>query len=215
MIWLLVVLLALASFMVIAFLFKAPRKGWEAVGAALLVGIAGYAIQANPAQPGAPKTAAQQVSSDGAALVKARQQLAQAGSSGANSWMVIGDALARNGQYADAASVLLGAVRHDPNNADGWLAVANSLVSHAEGTLSPAAIYAYRRAGSVNPDHPGPPFFLGLALAQNGRLEEARQIWADLLANSPKDAPWRTDLADRLTRLDAVVAAQGKATVAQ
>ena len=211
MTWGLVILTALAAF-ALAVLLRAPRKGWEAIGAALLVGIAGYAFQASPGLPGAPKQAAEQAAKSGAALVEARQQLAQAQASGQglNRWMVIGDALARNGQYGEAAGVILGAVERDPKNADAWLAMANALVGHAEGNLTPAAFYAYGRAAHADPAHPGPPFFLSLGLAQSGKLAEARGLWAELLARSPKDAPWRADLAERLQRLDAFIAMQAQ-----
>jgi cytochrome c-type biogenesis protein CcmH len=207
--WALVILTALAAFAVTV-LLRAPRKGWEAIGAALLVGIVGYAIQASPGQSGAPKQAAQEAGKSGAALVEARQQLAQAQASGVglNRWLVIGDALARNGQYGDAAGVILGAVEQNPKNADAWLAMANALTAHADGNLTPAALYAYGRAAQADPVHPGPPFFLGLALAQSGRLPEARGLWAELLARSPQDAPWRADLAERLKRLDTFIALQ-------
>ena len=165
---------------------------------------------ASPSQPGAPKAAAQNQDTSGSALVAARQGLAQtqASGQGLNRWMVIGDALARNGQYAEAAGVILGAVEQQPGNADAWLALASALTAHAQGNLTPAALYAFGRAAQAAPDQPGPPFFLGLALAQEGKLAEARGLWADLLARSPADAPWRADLAERLKRLDAFIAMQ-------
>lgn len=216
MTWALVILTALAAFL-LAVLLKAPRRGWEAIGAALLVGIAGYAFQASPGQPGSPKEAAEQAAKSGAAMVQARQQLAQAQASGQglNRWMVIGDALARNGQYGEAAGVILGAVEQDPKNGEAWLAMANALVGHAEGNLTPAAFYAYGRAAQADPASPGPPFFLGLALAQSGKLAEARGLWAELLQRSPQDAPWRGDLAERLKRLDAFIAMQAQQQAAQ
>lgn len=209
MTWALILLLAVFTFGAAAFLFKAPRKSWEAIAAALLLGIAGFAVQGRPVQPGAPKEPAERAAASGAALVTARQQLARDGfANSANQWMVIADALARNGQYGDAAGVVLGAVEKDPGNADAWLALGNDLVAHGEGTLTPAALYAYQRASAADPMHPGPPFFLGLALAQNGRLAEGRKVWANLLASSPPGAPWRNDLAKRLAELDVFIAQQ-------
>jgi cytochrome c-type biogenesis protein CcmH len=99
-------------------------------------------------------------------------------------------------------------VDKDPANASAWLAMGNALVGHAEGTISPAAIYAYGRAAKAEPDSPGPPFFLGMALLQSGRLAEGRAEWAGLLARSPQDAPWRGDLAKRLAELDSFLARQ-------
>lgn len=206
--WVLAIGLALAAFAGLVLAFKVRRQGWEAIGAALLLGIAGFALQARPAQPGAPKQADQQPALSGKALVEARQQLSGQGAVAGNRWVVIADALSRNGQYGDAAGVVLGAVEAEPDNADAWLTLANNLVAHAEGSLTPAAAYAYGQAARSDPAHPGPPFFLGLALAQQGKLAEGRAMWADLLARSPADAPWRGDLAKRLERLDAFIAAQ-------
>ena len=212
--WVLIAVLAVLVFAALVWVFKAPRKGWEAIGAALMLGIAGYALQGSPAQPGAPKEPAPQTREGAAALVSARQELARDGGANPSSWVMISDALARNGQYSDAAGVVLGAIEKDPKNADAWLALGNYLMGHTEGVLSPAALYAYRRAAEVDPQHPGPGFFMGLALAQNGRLAEGRALWADLLVRAPKDAPWRADLAERLERLDAFIAAQDQPAAA-
>ena len=209
--WLPVIALALVAFFAIAVVLKASRAGWEAIGAALLLGIAGYALQGSPGLPGAPKAPAEQMKSDGNLAVTARQQLGKGQGGTQSNWQIIGDAMARNGQYGDAAGLLLGAVEQNPNNVDAWLALGNALTSHAEGNLSPAALYAYRRAEQADPDHPGPPFFLGLALAQSGQLTEGRKLWADLLARSPKDAPWRADLEARLRELDGFIASQAGA----
>ena len=45
-----------AAFVLLAMVLKAPRSSWELLGAALLLGIAGYAWQGSPAQRGAPRT---------------------------------------------------------------------------------------------------------------------------------------------------------------
>mgnify|MGYP001419293145 CR=1 FL=1 len=211
MTWFVAIGLAAFCFAAMAFVLKVPKSAWVALGSALVLGLAGYATQASPGLSGAPKAAAEKVVGDPAALVESRRDLAGKEVPPADKWLVIGDALARNGQYADAAGVLLGAVENDPKNADGWLALANALTAHAEGTLSPASLYAFRQAMAAAPDHPGPQFFLGLALAQSGKLEEGRALWADLLARTPADAPWRADLAARLGQLDAFIAQQKSA----
>lgn len=213
--WIVVIALVLAAFACSALVFKAPRGAWEPIGAALMLGVAGFALQASPWQAGAPKEPAQQAKTSGAALVEARQQLGAQGDNAPNSWMIIADAMSRNGQYGDAAGIVLGAVEKNPRNADAWLALANNLVAHADGTLSPASRYAYARAAEADPLHPGPAFFLGLALATNGKPEEGRAMWAQLLARAPADAPWRADLQMRLGRLDAFIAEQTGARQAE
>ncbi|MES2492268.1 MAG: tetratricopeptide repeat protein [Pseudomonadota bacterium] len=209
MTWAAIAALALAAFAVFAFILRAPRSTWHIVGAALFVGLAGYAVQGAPDRPGSPKTPAQGGRDDGtgAAAVAARQQMGGAGLAG-DQHMIIADALARHGQFAEAAEVLRGAVERNPDNAEAWLAMGNALTGHAEGTISPAAIFAFGRAARAEPASPGPPFFLGLALLRSGRVGEGRAVWADLLARSPADAPWRGDLEQRLGQLDALIARQ-------
>jgi cytochrome c-type biogenesis protein CcmH len=211
MTWVVTFALAIAAFCALAFLLKAPRSGWEAIGAALLLGIAGYGLQGSPGLAGAPKPAAQTIAADPAALVEARKNLSGKPGIPGDNWLVVGDALARNGQYANAASVLLGAVEKGPRNGEAWLAMANALVSHADGQLTPASLYAFQHASEAAPDNPGPPFFLGLALAQSGRLTEARQLWGELLRRTAADAPWRPDLEARIARLDEFIAAREQA----
>ena len=110
--------------------------------------------------------------------------------------------------------MLRSAIRQSPRDADLWVALGNALVGHGDGFISPAAQFAFQRAADIAPDHPGPPFFMGLALAQSGRLVEARTVWAQLLAQAPKEASYRADLEQRLARLDGMIAAQGGATSA-
>jgi len=211
--WVLAIGLALAAFAVMALVLKAPRQGWEAIGAALLFGIAGYGLQASPGLEGAPKPPQQHFASDPGALVKARGVVTESTIPSTNKWVVIADGLARRGQYADAAQILLGALDDDPKNAEAWLALANALVAHADGLLTPPALYAFQKAADAQPEHPGPPFFLGLALAQSGRFGEARALWSQLLDRTPKDAPWRENLEMQIGRLDLLIAQeQGQAT---
>lgn len=208
MIWVLVIGLALVVLALLLFVLKVPKGTREAVASALLLGIAGYVTQGSPSLAGAPKDATESVSADPAALVEGRSKVTNSGIPTNNRWVVIADGLARNGRYADAAEVLRGAVADDPKNADAWLALANSLVAHADNVLTPPALYAYNRAIDAEPDAPGARFFLGLAYAREGKLAEARALWAEVVKTAPADAPWRMMLGEQLMRLDAAIAAQ-------
>ncbi|MEY4159496.1 MAG: hypothetical protein RLZZ136_117 [Pseudomonadota bacterium] len=200
--------LAIMCFAVLAWGLKLPRKLWEVTGIALLLGLTGYALQGSPAQTGAPKAPVERMDGAGsAAMIAERQKLNGSAPMGDN-LLVTADAFSRHGQYADAAETLRVAVVKDPANGDAWLSLANALVQHAEGNLSPAALFAFSRAEQAAPSHPGPPFFLGLALARSGRLLEGRAVWGDLLARTPPQAPWRADLTAQLADLDAFIARQ-------
>jgi cytochrome c-type biogenesis protein CcmH len=213
MTWVLILLLAAVVFGLLAFVLKMPRAGWELSGAALLVGIAGYALQGHPGEPGAPKAPIENKRAANEALVKQRQQMGDQFAQG-QSWMILADGLARQGQYGAAAEVLRKGTQQFPNDADLWVSLGNALVGHSDGIITPAAQFAFQKAATIAPDHPGPPFFMGLALAQSGRLADARAMWAELLRRSPADAPYRADLAERIQRIDSMLAASAGASTA-
>ena len=52
--WLIAGILALACFLVMALVLKLPRRTWEVSAAALILGLAGYALQGNPSMAGSP-----------------------------------------------------------------------------------------------------------------------------------------------------------------
>ena len=205
-----IAILALVGLVLVAVLraLPGPRHGWEALVAALMVGVAGYAVQGHSALEGAPKPATSRASS-GAAIVAQRVALG-GGALPSDSDLLMADALVRQGDDGDAVAFLGNAVgkpaADNAVRAQAWLAMGNALVDHAEGNLSPAALYAYRHAAAADPKAPGPPMFLGLALARQGKLDEARALWAKTLQQAPANAPWRADLAQKLARLDAVMA---------
>ena len=210
MTWIFIILLGFAVFAGLVWLLKLPRAGWELVGAALLVGVAGYALQGHPSRPGAPKAPVETAETAGTELVKQRQAMG-AGFGSGQQWLIVADGLSRRGQFGSAAQILRSAVRQNPRDADLWVAMGNALVGHSDGFISPAAQFAFQRAATIAPAHPGPPFFMGLALAQSGRLAEARTIWAQLAGQAPPGVPWKADLDERLVRLDALIAQQGGA----
>lgn len=209
MTWVFILLIAVAVWGIMAFVLKLPRTGWEIAGAALLFGISGYALQGHPGQPGAPQAPVENAKLADQTLIKQRQEMGSAFGQG-QSWLILADALTRQGQYGAAADVLRSAIAKSPKDADLWVALGNALVGHTDGIITPAAQFAFQKAANIAPDHPGPPFFMGLALAQTGRLAEARGLWADLLARSPADAPYRADLQERLARLDSMLAEQAQ-----
>lgn len=206
--WLLVLLLAAASFAVAALLFKLPRVGYAMFGAALMLGLAGYALQGSPGQEGSPTEPTSAAPAPGGPVVDARRALFDPNIQPAR-FIVMSDAFARRGQYAEAAELLRGAVADNPNDTEAWLALGNALVEHSSGQLTPAALYAYTKAEQSSPGHPGAAYFLGVGLIRSGRPGEARSLWAEALEATPEDAPWRPSLENRLAQLDEMLASAG------
>lgn len=201
MIWIPLIALALLAFLLAAFVVKLPRSGWALFGAALLFGLAGYALQGSPGLAGSPSAPLPEANAGNLALVEARRQMFDP-SRPPSRYVTVADGFARRGQFEDAAGILSGAVSQNSNDGEAWLALANALVEHADGSLTPAALYAYGQAQAVLPNHPGPAYFLGVSLIRSGRPLEARQLWAETLEQAPADAPWRAQMVERMARLD-------------
>jgi len=202
-----IILVAIAAFALAALALRLPRPGWTLFAAALLFGLAGYALQGSPGQAGAPKAATDQPADVGVALVEARRELF--GPAPPSQYVTLSDGFARRGQFADAAGILRASLEDEPKDPEAWLALANALVENAEGQLTPAAMYAFSRGERADPASPGAGFFLGVALINSGRPLEARKLWADMLARAPESAPWRAGLEDRLRRLDGLIGQMG------
>jgi cytochrome c-type biogenesis protein CcmH len=203
--WLPILILALAAFALAAFVLKLERQNWMLFAAVLLFGLAGYALQASPDRLSAPKlTNAPQAAQSGEAMVSARRALFDP-SQPIPSYLTVSDGFARQGRYAEAAQLLRSGTAENPGHGEGWLALANALVEHASGQVTPASLYAYSKAEQAMPGNPGPAYFLGVALLRSGMPGQARQVWAELLTNSPEDAPWREDLQARIDQLDSMM----------
>lgn len=200
--WVFAILLAAAGFAAIVFLFGVPRKAWMLLVAALSLGLAGYGTQAMPSLEGAPRSAQAESTEEGWALVDLRKEfVGEEGRSHAN-LLITSDAMVRQGQFANAATMLRGVVRENPKDGEAWLALANALTFHSDGVLTPASLYAYRNAARAAPDSGGPAFFIGWALIRQGSLVEGYQVWAGQLEQMPEGAPGREALAQRLANLE-------------
>lgn len=205
MIWVLVIGLAAIAFAGIVVLFRVPRAAWTTALAALALGLAGYAAQGSPNLPGAPKAAAPLVPGEGANLVELRRAVLPDSEWSNHNALITADGLTRRDRYADAATILLGAVRANPRDGEAWLALGNNLVAQADGSMTPAAQVAYRRAEAAAPHSPGVPFFIGVSQLQAGNFIGARGLWAEAAARAPQGSEARKTIEARIARLDAVV----------
>ena len=203
--WLAVLALAMASFALAAFMLKLPREGYALFGSVLLFGLAGYAWQGSPDQPGSPKGERLEVPRSGEDMVQARQALFDEMMPKPD-YLVRSDAYARRGRFDEASEWLRRGLKDNPDHLEGWLALAMALTGHADGFVTPAAAHAYAKARAIDPANPAPDFFLGFSFLQTGEVRQARNVWASLLARSPEDAPWREDLETRIARLDEMIA---------
>jgi cytochrome c-type biogenesis protein CcmH/NrfG len=203
---LLLVLLAAAAGFGIWRFARLDRPGLQFLASALLLACAGYAWQGSPGMSGSPKRPPQSQDLPETAFASLRKDMLGRFDT-ADRWLTIAEGFQRRGDTRGAAGVIRSALREHPDNATLWVGYGNALVVHSGGLMSPAAQLAFERAAALAPDHPAPRFFFGLALAQSGRLDEARKVWSDLVAKAPADAPWRAQVDEQLRLLEQARAA--------
>ncbi|WP_425514688.1 tetratricopeptide repeat protein [Aquisediminimonas sediminicola] len=196
--WLILLLAAALAGLALALRHRSARM-WP-VAAVLLLGAVGYGWQGHPQSAGQPAPTPPSSTKEEGALKNEVDAVAK-GAQNADGLFVLALAQEQKGDHRMAAALLARAAQMQPDNADIWVAMGNALVLHAGGLLTPAADLAFDRALAIAPDHPGPAFFKGLGLAQAGQYDAAAAIWAKLLARTPKDAPWRADLEQRLAEI--------------
>lgn len=204
--WFIAFGLAALAFLALLLLGRIPRAAREISAAALLLGLAGYAWQGHPAQPGAPRIAKESAAGNfDEKLVEQRRGLAERYGPAAQ-WLVMSDAFGRMGKTKESANVLLSGLRQSPDDANLWLGLGNALLNHGDGVLSPGAQFAYRRALALDAEGPAPRYFYGLALARNGQLQAARDLWAPLAASAPAGSQVKAELDANIARIDTMLA---------
>jgi cytochrome c-type biogenesis protein CcmH len=182
-----------------AFGGRVAKSARVPIAVAVMAGLTGYLVFGTPGAAGSPVVRAEP-EGFGEALEDPRAGMGDRFNE-ASQWIAMADGLLRNNRTEQAAGLLDRALQRYPRNIDLWVAYGNALVAHAGGVMTPASAAAFDRAADIDPTHPAPPFFAGLALAQGGDLVGARAIWQELLDRSPADAPWRADLEGRLAQM--------------
>lgn len=201
--WLILILFALALLGLLWRFAGVRGSALELLGAALFLGIAGYAWQGMPALPGQPTPPRAEERQEDSLFATERAIFMERFT--ADAQILDGaDAMHRAGSDAYGIALIRGGLEKRPNSPDLWVGMGNALTLYAEGGLTPAAEYAYRRAIAIAPDHPAPRYFLGLAYAQSGQIDPALSLLREILARAPAKASWRSTVEQRLTQLEAL-----------
>ena len=198
--WVPVILLALGVFLALWRFARFDRAPLQLLASALLIGIAGYAVQGRPLLNGKPvPPPARQDQSIGASPESSSEL---PGYDTEASWLTIASAYQGSDDKQNAVQSIRARLRAHPDDAELWAGLGAVLVMHADGMVTPAAELSFRRAERLEPRHPAPIFFRGLSLAQAGKLEEAERTWTRLLAGAPADAEWRPMVETNLAVLE-------------
>ena len=84
------------------------------------------------------------------------------------------------GNFQSAAEALYQAQVIDPDSFDLQLMYGESLIVAAKERVTPAALVVLNRATKMQPDHPGPKYYLALADYQAGDIEIAYRDWFEI-----------------------------------
>jgi cytochrome c-type biogenesis protein CcmH/NrfG len=116
-------------------------------------------------------------------------------------YLTAADAVARSGAGSYEVQALIGGIRSSPKSAQLWTALGDALVRHDGGRLSAPARFAFDHAIRLDPRHPGPRFFLGLAQVRAEDFEGAEVSCRQALARTASTAGYRPAIAQRLELL--------------
>ena len=108
----------------------------------------------------------------------------------AEGWVLLGRSyrqMNRNGEAAAAYRRALAIGIQDPNV---FAEFGEVLMTSNSGTLTPEAENAFWAVLDLDREDPRARFYIGLAAAQAGQVEDAIAIWRDLTASAPAGAPW-------------------------
>lgn len=199
-----------AGLIVLAVLWKLAalsRGAMFLVGAALSLGLVGYALQGHPGVASAfPQTGPEaQPAPSGNDDTASNELIGRFG--GEAETLKQAEAYFKIRRPDLAARVIKLGLARNRNSPALWTGLGNALVAHSKGALTPAAQFAYDRALRMTPGYPGALYFYAVTLAENGRADEARPLFRQLLDGVPMDSPFRAQLESDLSRAGLLEAA--------
>src|SRR6478735_434145 len=116
-------------------------------------------------------------------------------------WNVLAPVLERLGRFDEAVRAYRNSITYNGESAERRSDLGEAITAAASGVVTAEAKTAFERAHALSADDPKANYFLGLAAEQDGRKDDAANIWRALLAKAPADAPWRPLVQTSLARV--------------
>ena len=118
-------------------------------------------------------------------------------------WEVLAPVYMQLGRYTDSVSAWRNTLLLLGESADREANLGEALVAEANGIVTAEAKTAFVRAVTLDGTTVSARYYLGTAAEQDGKREQAAEIWRDLMAEAPPGAPWVSDVRDALARVEA------------
>jgi cytochrome c-type biogenesis protein CcmH len=154
-----------------------------------------------PAVPLAARLANAEANRDlDALIVKVEAHLAQ-NPSDPQGWRALAPAYRALGRYEEAARAYARALEMGRPDAALYADMGEALAMGAQGLVTREASEAFDQALKLDANNPKARYYRGLASLQDGKPEEALHTWQAMLADAPRDAPWRALVEQEIARL--------------
>jgi len=129
------------------------------------------------------------------AVIASLEERTRKDPSDVEAWQLLGWSYFENGRYLDSANAYGKATKLEPARAVYWSSLGESLVMADERNPMPkAAKAAFDKAIILDPKDPRSRYFLAVSKDLDGDHKGAINDWLALLTDTPKDAPWESDL---------------------
>jgi len=133
-----------------------------------------------------------------AGLVKTLSERMEREPTNLQGWLLLGRTYLTMEREEEAVAALRKAIELAPENWSVATELAEALVIAANNRVGEEAREIFKDVLSSDARAPRARYYLALADAQDGKLRDALQGWADLLAISPSDAPWRSTVTQSI-----------------
>ncbi|MBX9684586.1 MAG: c-type cytochrome biogenesis protein CcmI [Hyphomicrobium sp.] len=151
-----------------------------------------------PAQPLSQRLAAPAAGASTNDLIAKVEATLQKNPQDGRGWDVIAPVYLAEGRASDAASAYATAMRLLGENASRLQGFADARIRAENGVVPDDAKVALKALLAAEPQRREPRIWLALAKEQDGDRAGAAADYRALLADAPKDAPWRQAIEDRL-----------------
>jgi cytochrome c-type biogenesis protein CcmH len=116
-------------------------------------------------------------------------------------WNVLAPVLERLGRFDEAVRAYRNSITYNGESPERRADLGEAITAAASGVVTAEAKAEFERAHALSADDPKANYFLGVAAEQDGRKDDAANIWRALLAKAPADAPWRPLVQASLARV--------------
>ncbi len=116
-------------------------------------------------------------------------------------WLLLGRSYITLGRHSEAVRAYRQAAELAPGDSSVHSRLGESMVMAAEGFVTPSAREVFEVELGIEPRDPAARYYVALAAAQDGRLQDAFDGWRELARDATDDAPWLGDVRERLIGL--------------